>query len=71
MMENEGESTGMIKGIHFANGYMAFTGLVYELHFWVVTIQHILGKTQGVNLLLKLTKDQLEAHREAMGRRGV
>lgn len=34
MMENEGDMTGIIKGIHEANNYLGFMGVVYNLHLW-------------------------------------
>lgn len=69
-MENEADNTGMIKGIHFANGYLSHIGLVPDLHRWVIRIQNLLSKAQGANLLYQFTLDQIAANREANAKTG-
>ncbi|KAF2008784.1 cytochrome P450 [Aaosphaeria arxii CBS 175.79] len=74
MMEAEGDKTGMIKGIHGANSYMAHIGLVPDLHPWIQRLQSIMGNQQGTNALLKFTFDQMEVHKggnNSAGREGT
>ncbi|OAL54679.1 cytochrome protein [Pyrenochaeta sp. DS3sAY3a] len=62
MMENEGDITGMISGIHMANTYMAHTGIIPDAHPWIMRLQSLLGN-QGAAVFLKFTMDQINKHR--------
>lgn len=61
-MENEGDITGMISGIHMANTYMAHTGIIPDAHPWIMRLQSLLGN-QGAAVFLKFTMDQINKHR--------
>jgi len=65
MMENHGDTTGMVKTIHQANGYLALTGLIPELHPWFMRLQNLMGSNSGAANFLKNTFDQLAIHRDA------
>ncbi|KAH7112072.1 cytochrome P450 [Dendryphion nanum] len=70
MMENEGDSTGMIKGIHGANGYLAHAGIIPDIHPWFMRFQSLMGKSQGANMLLEFTFNQLSRNRQANAKEG-
>ncbi|KAH6708915.1 cytochrome P450 [Leptodontidium sp. MPI-SDFR-AT-0119] len=65
MMENDCDNTGMIKGIRKANDYLAFTGLIPDLHPWFTRLQRLMGGNQGAGVFSKNTLDQLAIHRNA------
>lgn len=71
MMDKEGDDTGMIKGIHGANGFLARIGLIPQLIPWIKGFQAMVGKSQGANVLLKFTFDQLALHREENAKQGA
>ncbi|KAH7089414.1 cytochrome P450 [Paraphoma chrysanthemicola] len=62
MMENEGDVTGMIDGIHKANNYLAHTGIIPDFHPWIMRLQSLLG-SKGALVFLKYTLDQIDKHR--------
>ncbi|KAL6703106.1 hypothetical protein ACN47E_010243 [Coniothyrium glycines] len=69
MMENEGDLSGMISGIHMANTYLARTGIIPDAHPWIMRLQSLFG-AQGADLLGKFTFDQLDKH-SASNEKGI
>lgn len=63
-MEKEGDNTEMVKGIHEANDYLAYMGLVPDLHPWNTWLRILLGKEPNVAALVRYTLNQLAKHRE-------
>lgn len=62
MMENEGDVTGMVGGIHMANTYLAHTGIIPDAHPWIMRLQSLLG-SQGAVVFLQYTMNQIDKHR--------
>ncbi|KAJ5182091.1 hypothetical protein N7449_012238 [Penicillium cf. viridicatum] len=65
MMEKEGDTTGMIKGIHKANDYLAHMGVVYNLHPWKKWLDFVMRKKDNVAVLISYTLTQIARYRNA------
>ncbi|KAF4498652.1 Pisatin demethylase [Fusarium agapanthi] len=60
MMENEGDTTGMIKGIRGANDFLAFWGIVANLVPWLIGISTALGRTSTTSTLVSYALTQID-----------
>ncbi|KAL9568905.1 hypothetical protein ACKAV7_006970 [Fusarium commune] len=64
MMENEGDTTGMIKGIREANDFLAFWGIVPNLVPWLIGIATALGMTSNTSTLVSYALKQIDNTRK-------
>lgn len=62
-MENEGDTTEMISGIHQVNEYLAHMGVVYDLHPWKRFLSSLLHRKTSVAVLVNYTLTQIAKHR--------
>ncbi|UPX09407.1 uncharacterized protein EKO05_0000097 [Ascochyta rabiei] len=62
MMENEGDVTGMISGVHMANNYLAHAGIIPDVHPWVMRLQSLIGN-KGAAMFLDFTFRQINKYR--------
>ncbi|KAF4462515.1 Pisatin demethylase [Fusarium albosuccineum] len=65
MMENEGDTSGMIPGIREANDFLAFLGVVPNLVPWVLGLSAALGRKSNTSVLVSYTFGQINKNREA------
>ncbi|KAI3572807.1 cytochrome P450 [Fusarium oxysporum f. sp. albedinis] len=65
MMENEGDTTGMIPDIRKANGFLAFFGIVSNLVPWLIALTTALSKKSNTGVLVSYTMDVISKNREA------
>jgi cytochrome P450 len=65
MMENEGDTTGMIKGIREANDFLAFWGIVPNLVPWLIGIATALGTKSNTSTLVSYALKQIDDTRKA------
>ena len=68
-MEKEGNDTGMIKGLHFGNRYLAHVGLIIELNTLFTRFQRLSG-IQEVTWMMTCTANQIAGNREANRKEG-
>ncbi|KAF4417289.1 Pisatin demethylase [Fusarium acutatum] len=64
MMENEGDTTGMIKGIREANNFLAFWGIVPNLVPWLIGIATALGTASNTSTLASYALTQIDNKRK-------
>ncbi|KAJ5182111.1 cytochrome P450 [Penicillium cf. viridicatum] len=64
MMENEGDTTGMISGIREANDFLAYAGIVPNVLPWFARLASILGKTSNARMIVGYTWKQINKYRE-------
>ncbi|KAH7146836.1 cytochrome P450 [Dactylonectria estremocensis] len=65
MMENEGDTTGMIPDIRKANDFLAFFGIVPNLVPWLIALTTALGKKSNTGVMISYTMDVISKNREA------
>ncbi|KAF7587380.1 hypothetical protein BBP40_007346 [Aspergillus hancockii] len=65
MMENEGDTTGMIPGIRGANDFLAFLGIVPNLVPWLIALTSALGKKSNTDLLTSYALDVISKNHES------
>lgn len=64
MMENEGDTTGMIPNIRGANDFLAFIGIVPDLIPWLIALTAALGKKSNPGMLADYALDVISKTRE-------
>ncbi|KAJ6085354.1 cytochrome P450 [Penicillium canescens] len=64
MMENEGDTTGMISGIREANDFLAYAGVVPNVLPWFARLATLLGKTSNARMIVGYTWKQIDKYRE-------
>jgi cytochrome P450 len=65
MMENEGDTTGMIPGIRSSNDFLAFLGIVPNLVPWLIALTSALGKKSNSDLLTSYALDVISKNHES------
>ncbi|KAH7237944.1 cytochrome P450 [Fusarium solani] len=65
MMENEGDTTGMIPGIREANDFLAYLGVIPSLVPWVIGLSAVLGRKSNTSVLVSYTFAQIHKNQEA------
>ncbi|EEU38516.1 uncharacterized protein NECHADRAFT_55247 [Fusarium vanettenii 77-13-4] len=65
MMENEGDTTGMIPGIRAANDFLAYLGIIPNLVPWVLGLSAVLGRKSNTSVLVSYAFAQIDRNREA------
>ncbi|OKP06708.1 Pisatin demethylase [Penicillium subrubescens] len=64
MMENEGDTTGMISGIREANDFLAYAGVVPNVLPWFARLATLLGKTSNARMIVGYTWKQINKYRD-------